>query len=416
MKSLHHIFCILLITFSGQVFSQENIGLLILNKKYDQALEAIALEYSKNPSAELSLQKGSIYKLQHRYQKAAEAFFTGTELDPKNAIILGELAETLTILDNYSDAAEIFRKALALNPDNLTLAGKLGATYINLKDYKSAFRVFEEIYGKDTTNIFWNIQYAFCVAKTRAEDSLAIRLYEDIMLKNPRDISLYTSLYTLYMRGKNELMAENVLTRGLGQFPGNTDIQQKLGNFYFGNKNYKMAAASYKNYLDNSPGDYEAMRNYGVCLYFNKSETVAIEILEECQAMVFNDPIVLFYLSLSHKKLANYKIAEDYMNAAIEAATPSYLPEMYHHLGQIYGQQRKFEESIGALKESYSQDTTSFEILFEIATTYEEYNFNKTLALNYYRSYLKTGGERAKNSNYALTRIERIKEDLFFEE
>ena len=95
---------------------------------------------------------------------------------------------------------------------------------------------------------------------------------------------------------------------------------------------------------------------------------------------------------------------------------PDWLAEMYHHLGQIYGQQRKLKESVEALKKSHEFDPSNAEVLFEIATTYEEYNANKTLALTYYRIYLKEAGVEAKNVNYALKRIERIKEDLFFEE
>jgi len=104
------------------------------------------------------------------------------------------------------------------------------------------------------------------------------------------------------------------------------------------------------------------------------------------------------------------------MNAAIEAATPAYLPEMYHHLGQIYGQQRKFQESIAALQKANQLDPTNAEVLFEIATTYEEFNSNKTLALNYYRIYLKEAGEKGRNINYALDRITKLKEEMFFEQ
>jgi tetratricopeptide (TPR) repeat protein len=89
---------------------------------------------------------------------------------------------------------------------------------------------------------------------------------------------------------------------------------------------------------------------------------------------------------------------------------------MYHHLGQILGQQRKFKESVAALQKANELDPTNAEVLFEIATTYEEYNSNKTLALNYYRIYLKEAGESGNNVNYALTRITKLKEDLFFEE
>ena len=156
--------------------------------------------------------------------------------------------------------------------------------------------------------------------------------------------------------------------------------------------------------------------NYGISSYFSGDENKAISMLEICADQVLNDPYVLFYLSLSHKKRNEFEISEQYMNAAIEAATPAYLPEMYHHLGQICGQQRKFKESIAALQKSNELDPANVEALFEIATTYEEFNSNKSLALNYYRIYLLEAGESGRNVNYALDRITRLKEDLFFEE
>ena len=141
-----------------------------------------------------------------------------------------------------------------------------------------------------------------------------------------------------------------------------------------------------------------------------------MEVLTLCSTMVPNDPFVLFYKILNHKQLAEYQDAEKFMEYAIDMSIPDYLAEMYHHLGQIHGQQREFEESVEALNKSYELNPNNHEVLFEIATTYEEYNSNKTLALNYYRIYLKEAGESGKNINYALDRITKIKEDLFFEE
>ena len=63
-----------------------------------------------------------------------------------------------------------------------------------------------------------------------------------------------------------------------------------------------------------------------------------------------------------------------------------------------------------------SCDNRKVEVLFEIATTYEEFNFNKTMALNYYKSYLLEAGEGAMNADYALNRMNKIKEELFFEQ
>ena len=156
--------------------------------------------------------------------------------------------------------------------------------------------------------------------------------------------------------------------------------------------------------------------NYAISCYFAKDENKALRVLSSLYHLVPNDPFVLFYMSLCNKKLANYELAENFMEGAIDMSIPEYLSEMYHHLGQIHAQQREFEESISALVKANELNPTNHEVLFEIATTYEEYNSNKTLALNYYRIYLKEAGESAKNVNYALDRITRIKEDQFFEE
>ncbi|MDP3443950.1 MAG: hypothetical protein Q8T08_13930, partial [Ignavibacteria bacterium] len=126
-----------------------------------------------------------------------------------------------------------------------------------------------------------------------------------------------------------------------------------------------------------------------------------------------NDQFVHFYLGLAYKNLAKYERSVEYLIAAIAWAQPVYMTEMYHHLGQVYGNSREFEKSIAALQKAYECNNERVEILFEIATTYEEFNFNKTLALNYYSSYLKTAGAKAKNADYALERMKRIKEELF---
>ncbi|NQU85794.1 MAG: tetratricopeptide repeat protein [Mariniphaga sp.] len=416
MFSKNKLILFILLLFYLPSFAQVKVDISILNKEYDKALSEIESQLNNSPNAGLYMKQGMVFNLLQQYQHAAEAFFLATELDPNNANILEEFAEVLTKLDNHTDAIPVFKKALSINPENFALAGKLGSTYINLKDYKNALDVFTSLFEKDSTNVYWNKQYAFCLAKTRGKDSLAICLYESLVSDNPRDLNLYSSIYTLYSRKKDMEKALGILIQGLQEFPGNKDLTLKVANFYFGNKNYSDAANYYKEYIESGGSNYDALRNFGICLYFNKSEKEAIKMLDRCMEIAFNDPIVLFYMSLSHKKISDYELAEDFMQAAIEAATPSYLPEMFHHLGQIFGMQRKFEESIEALKESYGQDPSNFEILFEIATTYEEYNFNKTLALNFYRSYLIEGGENAENINYALTRIERIKEDLFFEE
>ncbi|MCT4602888.1 MAG: hypothetical protein N4A59_08325 [Marinifilum sp.] len=65
---------------------------------------------------------------------------------------------------------------------------------------------------------------------------------------------------------------------------------------------------------------------------------------------------------------------------------------------------------------AFSQRTNKVEILYEIATTYEEFGNNKKKALKYYSQYINQtddiGGERYE---YAKSRILHIKEKIHLE-
>ncbi len=401
----------LFLSFCG--YSQE-IDLLILNQKYEQALDKISQKLATEPDGDTYFKQGILYSRLQNYARAARSFQSALGFTPNNPTILAELGEVLSKLGNYTQAASFFEQATVVSKENLVLKGKLGRVYINQKSYLKAFEVFDKIYKIDSTNVYWNKQFAFC-AHIVGRVSLAIKLYNKVLEQNQHDVGSYINLASLYQKMNVNKQALELILKGLEYMPDNASLQLKLANLYYGTKAYDKAVSSFEKYLTNVDSTYLVLKNYGISLYFNRNEPKAIQLLEKCVEQVPDDPFVLFYLGLGHKKLAQHEIAEAYMNTAIEAATPYYLPEMYHHLGQIYGQQRKFAESIEALKKAYELDPTGHEVLFEIATTYEEYNNNKTLALNFYRMYLLEAKEKAKNATYALNRMDKIKEMLFMD-
>jgi len=397
-------------------YSQEEVDLLILNKKYDEALAKIEQQISQNPTAQIYFKKGVVFSNLQKYQEAVKAFSEALKFEPGNIEIITELAEDLSILGNQHDAITYYKKALKIEPNNLALKAKLGRVYISKKEIKKAFELFTEIYAIDSTNVYWNKQFAFCSFQT-GKRLQAVHLYEKVLEANPRDYGTYANLIHSYSREKEPEEILATIEKGLLQFPGNAELILERANFYFRTRNYEPAMNEFEKYFT-ADGDsiYEIMMNYAISTYFSKDEIKAMKILDNLYRVNPNDLFVMYYMSLCYKKMGDYGNAEKYMQWAIDMSTPGYVAEMYHHLGQICGQQRKFKESIAALQKSNELDPTNVEALFEIATTYEEFNSNKTLALNYYRLYLKEAGESGHNVNYALDRITRLKEDLFLEE
>jgi tetratricopeptide (TPR) repeat protein len=409
------IFCFIF-GISAVTYSQEEIDLLILNKKYAEALSKIDQQISQNPTYQMYFKKGVVFGNLQKYQEAVKAFSEALKFQPDDVEIISEIAEDLSILGNHQDAITYYKKAINIEPHNLALKAKLGRVYISKKEIKKAWELFSEIYAIDSTNVYWNKQFAFCSFQV-GKRLQAVHLYEKVLDANPRDYGTYSNLIHSYSREKEPDKILATIDKGLLQFPGNAELILEKANFYFRTRNYEPAMNEFENYFT-ADGDsiYEIVMNYAISTYFSNDEKKAMKILGNLYRANPNDLFVMYYMSLCYKKMNDYENAEKYMQWAIDMSTPSYVPEMYHHLGQILGQQRKFKESIAALQKSNELDPTNVEALFEIATTYEEFNSNKTLALNYYRIYLLEAGESGRNVNYALNRITRIKEEMFFEE
>ena len=411
MKQKIMILFLLILPF--QLFAQ-SIDELILNKKYDKALDHILSKIQEKPEAELYFKQAVIYKEQSNPILACKALEQAMFYDPQNSLYLAELGENYSTLGNIYQTVDCYRRAVELTPKDLNLKGKLGRAYIGIDDFVRAYQTFESIRKEDSTNVYFNKQFAFAAFKT-GKSGQAIRLFEQVVAENPGDFGSYLNLIAIYKRKKDPMKVYQAGNRALAFFPKNPTVLLRQADALFELKEYELAAFPYEQYLSENDSTFEALKNYGICVFFSKNEEKAIQLLDKCMRLVPNDQYVYFYLGLAYKNLAEYEKSAECLIAAIECSQPTYLTDMYHHLGQVYGLHREFEKSIETLQKAYECNNERVEILFEIATTYEEFNFNKTMALNYYNRYLKEAGEKAQNADYALGRLRKIKEELFFE-
>ena len=203
MKTISILFFSCFLMLSDILSAQTTTDLLILNKKYDEALLQIDSEITQNPVAENYFKKGQILSFQQNYKAAISAFEMASQLNPNSPDIFGEIAECYAIIGNYYEAKEYFEKALKLQPENLGLLSKAGRNYINLKDFKKSYSCFADIYKKDSTNVYWNKQLAFSAYRV-GKRKQAIDLYAKVLEANPRDYSTYLNLAKLYDRGKED--------------------------------------------------------------------------------------------------------------------------------------------------------------------------------------------------------------------
>ena len=392
----------------------QEIDMLILNRKFDAALEQVNKQLANKPSASLYFKKSMVHQQLMDYPAAFKDLSQALQLDSINVDYLSARASVSQAMGNNSNAVRDFEIALENDSTNLALKYELGKAYLRQANFKTAFKTFEEIQVVDSTNLMFN-KYSALAAYKAGQHKRAAFLYQKYLVQNSNDLSAYINLSSALSKMKKFEPSRRILAMAHFKFPNNQSVHLKLANAMFTSKLYVPAQRYYHTFMAKHDTLLPVYMNYGICLYHNKDTEGAIEVLEDCYSMAPNDTYINFYLGVSHKRLKHPELAEKYLDFAIYISIPDFHPEMYHHLAQVYGAQRKYKESIDAYQKAYELDDRKVNVLFEIATTYEEFDFNKTMALTFYRSYLKEVGEGGENVDYALDRIRIIKEELFME-
>jgi tetratricopeptide (TPR) repeat protein len=371
----------------------QDIDRLILNNDFDKALELIDSQLVKNDVQPLLyLKKGTILEKKFDYSNALKCLEKAYMLDSSNVRILNELASVHSGLGNYRKALPYCQTIFEKDTTNLVNAIGLVHCYFNLKNYREPYKILFSAYARDSNNLFVNKQLAYAAMRT-GHDSLAIALYNKVIGQNPSDLSNYTYLVSVFQKKDNYTKVVETLEKGFAAFPDETSLLIKLGDAHFAKRKYANAAESYEKYLSKGDSVYEVMKNLGLCYYYGKRTKEGLELLENCLTLKPNDPVTGLFIGLCYKDLKDYDQSIAYLNFASRNALPYYLSDLYSQLGNVYSEERDFKKAVRSLKKAYNLDTTKYEILFKIANTYDVWQKDKTQAIRYYNSYLKSPKE-----------------------
>lgn len=348
------------------------------------------------------------------YPGALAALQQALVRDSSNTVWWSEVADLCIAMGNSVDALFAFRHALTITPGHLPLKGRMGRLLLTMQENREAYRVFTELRKADSLNLFFNRQLAISASRLNKSGE-AKQLFLKVLEMNPRDLGSSLALATLYQQDTAFVQAERILAGAKELFPGNSLLELRLAQNDYYLKEYARAAEGYAQYLSHNDTTLNVRKEYGVVLYFNKEEDKALRILEPALYLAPNDPMIPFYMGLGTKNLKDFEAAKQYLQLAEELSMPWYLPAIHRTMAQVHGLCREFPQAIAAYRKVLELDPSDSEVFFEMATTYEEFESDKTVAFQYYRKYLENAGKGALNEAYARNRMAKIREALFFD-
>lgn len=340
---------------SSEFYLLKGSALNILGKK-EEATEAFdkAIQFAYENKDDVIFNIAYSYLNTRRYNLAIKYLLLAHEVNPKNLMVIQELALAFERQDKLDKSMEYYNKYLDLDPYAENIWFNLGMVYTSLEMYTKAIEAYDFAIAicPDYISAY------FSKANTYVNQGLnkeAIKTYEEIIFIEPDNVQAFTYIGEAYEK-------MNLYRRAIHYYKKALDIDITFSDAWFG---MGMAFFNSEEYLK--------------CLqYFSKANEIDPE-----------NPEYWYMLGEVYKKLNIYDKSLEAFNRTVELDPNDY--EAWLSNADIYFLENRVHEAIGILSKAYIYNKDISTINYNLAAYYLYNNqpglasefFEKGLAINY---------------------------------
>lgn len=191
----------------------------------ERTLKGRAAEIAKNKALNDSFNAGMEALKAGQFQAAVDAFSKAAELDPKQDVVYGNLADAYVGLGGtktgaeqeaaYAKATEAYQKAIELKPAESAYVNNFGTALVRMKKLPEAQAAFEKAAQMDPPNAakyFYNLG---AVLMNTGQTENAGDAFKKAIAANPK-YAIAQYQYGIYLVGKAQIAADGKITPPAG--------------------------------------------------------------------------------------------------------------------------------------------------------------------------------------------------------
>lgn len=384
-----------------------------------QCAEAIPLlnEMVKKDStnSKLYFRLGKAYQLLDQDMKAIENYTKAKQLNPNSTATLLNLSSCLYSSGNYPNAEQELVKLQQLDPNNYSVDLLLAKTYSVQNKYQESLDIYSKLNKQDSLNP--NIYKQIGSLKRRMQNFIgSLDSYMKANELNPNDLSVIVHITQQLYEMAAYQQALAYITNGLNTFPNNIILLKKKAQVLIGLEWYDNALTILKELKTDNQLSKAEHKQLGICYMQTRQYEDALKAFAGCGQTFEKDPMINFHTGICYARISQHEKGIKFLENALFYITPPIEASIHLFLAKSYGATRQFEKAVISYQNYFEMDNTNPDILYEIATTYEEFGSNKDNALNYYTQFIQqTNDKDDPKYEYAKSRILHIKENIHFE-
>ena len=358
--------------------------------------------------------------LQNDNQDSAKyAYNEGIKNDPSNPLNYVGLGKVAKLEKDAGGAAQNFVKAINLGAGkNAEVLIRLADAQIKIekKDLQQAFSFLKDAEKLQPTNPEIQILNGDAFLENN-DGSNAIKFYEKAQSLDPKSPLAMVRIGQLWTRARNYVGKDGAkgaleyYNSAIAIAPDYAPAYRELGELFAKAQRYEDAKKNYAKYLELSKNNLSAKIRYASFLFLTKNYK---ESLEQINSIWQKDTskVVLYrlaaYSSFETKDQVN---GLKYMNSFFAKQLENkFIPSDYAYYGKLLAANGQDSLALEKLNLAFSQDTSAYDLLSDIASVYTKMKKNKEAAATYELKIQKT---KQSSRDYHLLGISYYKLNEF---
>lgn len=329
-------------------------------------------------------------------------------IDSSDIDCINIAANASNILGDQAKAKKYYHKLEKLDSTNLNTFIQLASIYEQQQRLPRAIKYYSILNKLAPENPVYFRKNAklYNAVNDKIE---SFRLYAIANKLNPRDILTLKGLSELCVANDQMEMADSLIRVGLNIDPENISMYYILARSKYKQKQYDSVTLILEGLRDQI--DLDSYYNKLLGFSYLQIDSVDLAIQKLRLALVDDEQSekLHYYLATAYEKQGELNGALEHYELAVKFGRSPDL-DMYHrNTARLANSEKKYKKAIEHYKDAYKYGKDPV-VLYYLATICDIYYKDKSIAINYYKKYLKSGHTYEEYLEYAKNRSMYLKE------
>lgn len=239
----------------------------------------------------------------------------------------------------------------------------------------------------------------------------AFKLYAIANKLNPRDVITLKGLSEICLANDQMQMADSLIRKGLEVDKENISLSYILAKSKYKQKQYDSVTLI----LEGLRGQVDLNSYYNKLLGYSYLQIDSVDqAIQKLQLALVDDEDsekLHYYLATAFEKKEQLEGAMHHYELAVQFGRSPDLDLYHRNAGRLANNEKKYKKAISHYKDAYKYGNDPV-VLYYLAAICDTYYKDKSIAISYYKKYIKSGHGHIEYQEYAKKRARYLKEQM----